>query len=113
MNANVIARKLDVIEQKSAMRSVDVAQLLGTRPETVSRWNTGKAFPRSDSQRTLIALGYLVDLLSEFYQPQESRLWFFSPQRTLDGASPAELIQGGKIQDVIDVVDQLRDGVHL
>ena len=113
MNTNVIARKLVGIEEKSAMRSVDVAQLLGARPETVSRWNTGKAFPRSDSQKTLIALAYLVDLLAEFYEPQESRLWFYSPQRVLDGVTPAQMIQSGKIQDVIAVVDQLRDGVHL
>lgn len=44
MEMNAIARKLEVIEKKGAMRSVDVANLLGTRPETVSRWNHGKAF---------------------------------------------------------------------
>jgi len=69
MNANVIAKKLESIERKGAMRSVDVANLLGTRPETVSRWNLGKAFPRSDAERTLLDLEYLVDLLSDIYQP--------------------------------------------
>jgi hypothetical protein len=113
MNANVIARKLESIERKGAMRSVDVANLLGTRPETVSRWNQGKAFPRSDAQRTLLDLEYLVDQLAELYEPEEARLWFYSRQKLLRGATPAELIQQGKIQELITVVDQLRDGVHV
>ena len=113
MNTNVIARKLDTIERKGAMRSVDVANLLGTRPETVSRWNQGKAFPRSDAERTLLDLEYLVDLLSDIYEPEEARLWFYSRQRLLQGATPAELIQQGKIREIITVVDQLRDGVHV
>jgi hypothetical protein len=113
MNANVVAKKLESIERKGAMRSVDVANLLGTRPETVSRWNLGKAFPRSDAERTLLDLEYLVDLLSEIYQPEEARLWFYSRQKLLGGEAPAELIRAGKIQELISAVDQLRDGVHV
>ncbi len=113
MNANVIARKLESIERKGAMRSVDVANLLGTRPETVSRWNQGKAFPRSEAERTLLDLEYLVDLLSEIYQPDEARLWFYSRQRLLGGTTPAEFVREGKIQELITAIDQLRDGVHV
>jgi hypothetical protein len=113
MNANVIAKKLESIERKGAMRSVDVANLLGTRPETVSRWNNGKAFPRSDAERTLLQLEYLVELLSEIYLPEEARMWFYSPQKLLKGEAPAELVRAGKIQELIAAVDQLRDGVHI
>ncbi len=113
MDTNVIARKLNVLWEKAAMRSVDVANLLGTRPETVSRWNQGKAFPRSDAQRTLLDLEYIVEQLADFYEPQEARLWLFTRQRLLKGATPAELIQAGKAADVIAVIDQLRDSVHV
>jgi len=113
MNTNAIARKLEDIEKKSAMRSVDVANLLGTRPETVSRWNQGKAFPRPSAQKTLLELEYIVDELADFYEPQEARLWLFSRQKRLEGATPAELIQQGRIEEVIAIVDQLRDGVYL
>lgn len=113
MNANVIARKLDVLEEKGAMRSVDVANLLGTRPETVSRWNQGKAFPRSDAQRMLLDLEYIVEQLADFYEPQEARLWLYSRQKLLGGAIPAELIRDGKAHEVIAVIDQLRDSVHV
>jgi hypothetical protein len=111
--SNAIARKLQAIERKSAMRSVDVANLLGARPETVSRWNQGKAFPRPDTQKLLLDLEYIVDQLSDFYEPQDARLWLFSRQKLLRGATPAEAIQSGRVSDVIAVIDQLREGVFV
>lgn len=113
MSTNVIARKLELLQQKGAMRSIDVANLLGARPETVSRWNQGKAFPRSDAQRTLLDLEYIVEQLADLYEPREARLWLFSRQKLLDGATPAELIQRGQAAKVIEVVDRLRDSVHV
>jgi len=110
---NAIARKLLAIEEKGAMRSVDVANLLGTRPETVSRWNKGKAFPRPETERLLLELEYIVDQLSDFYEPKDARLWVFSRQKLLDGVTPAELIQRGETERVIAVVNQLRDGAYV
>ncbi len=110
---NAIARKLNAIRMKGAMQSVDVANLLGLRPETVSRWNQGKAFPRPGAERTLLELDYIVDELSDFYEPADARLWLYSPQKLLDGARPADLIQAGDTQRVIEIIDQLRDGVYL
>lgn len=111
--SNAIARKLDSIQEKSAMRSVDVANLLGARPETVSRWNQGKAFPRPEAQKNLLALEYIVDELSDIYEPKEARLWLFSRQKVLGGSSPADLIQEGKIDAVIDAIERLKAGVFL
>lgn len=111
--SNVIARKLESIESKGAMRSIDVANLLGARPETVSRWNQGKAFPRPEAQKMLLSLEYIVDQLSDIYEPQEARLWLYSRQRLLDGQTPADLIQAGRVDDVIGVIDRLREGVFV
>jgi len=109
----LIARKLESIHRKSPMRSVDVANLLGTRPETVSRWNQGRAFPRPDAQKLLLDLEYIADQLSDFYEPADVRLWLFSRRKLLGGEVPAELIQRGRASDVIRVIDQLRDGVFV
>jgi uncharacterized protein (DUF2384 family) len=111
--SNAIARRLSAIQEKGAMRSVDVANLLNARPETVSRWNQGKAFPRPDAEKLLLQLEFIIDQLSDFYEPQEARLWLYSPQRMLNNQSPAELIQGGRSQDVLSAVNQLRDSVHV
>jgi transcriptional regulator with XRE-family HTH domain len=71
MNANVIARKLGTLQEKGAMKATDVADALGIRPETVSRWNQGKAFPQPEAERALLDLEYIVDLLADLYQPNE------------------------------------------
>ncbi len=86
---------------------------LGARPETVSRWNQGKAFPRPDAQKQLLNLECIVDQLSGFYEPREARLWLFSRQKLLGGGIPAELLQQGRTDEVIALVDQMRDGVYL
>jgi hypothetical protein len=91
---------LQLNQRKSAMRSVDVANVVDARPETVSRWNQGKAFPRSDAQKLLLELEYIVDQLSDFCEPRDARLWMFSRQKLLGGEIPAELIQKGRSAEV-------------
>lgn len=95
------------------MRSIDVANALGLRPETVSRWNQGKAFPHPGTEQTLLELEYIIDELSDFYEPQEARLWLYSPQKLLNGQKPVDLIREGRSKDVITLVDQLRDGIYI
>lgn len=111
--SNAVARKLESIRVKGAMKSIDVANVLGLRPETVSRWNQGKAFPQPEAEKTLLELEYIIDELSDFYEPQEARLWLFSRQKLLDGRTPAELIQQGKTEEVRSMIAQLRDGVFV
>lgn len=111
--SNAIARKLDTIQRMSAMRFADVAKILGARPETVSRWNQGKASPRRDTEQLILDLEYMAEQLSDFYEPADIRLWFFSRQKLLRGEVPAELIQQGRSDEVIAVIDQLRDGVFI
>lgn len=113
MHANVIARKLDFLQQKGAMRSIDVANVLGIRPETVSRWNQGKAFPRPDAEHVLRDLEYVVDQLADLYEPAEAREWLFSRQRLLDGKAPAALIQQGHTESVLQVLRELLGGAHV
>ena len=108
-----VAKRLETIKTKGAMRSTEVANLLGTRPETVSRWNQGRAYPQPSTEKTLLELEYIVELLADFYEPNEARQWIFAPQRLLEGQSPAELIQEGRIDDVHHLVKQMREAVHM
>jgi hypothetical protein len=110
---NVIARKLDIIQEKGALRSVDVANVIDVRQETVSRWRQGKAFPQREKEKLLMELEWIVEQLSEFYSPPEARMWLYSRQKILDGSVPAELIQARRTEEVIQVIGQLRDGVYL
>lgn len=111
--SNAVARRLGSISTKGAMRHVEVANLLGTRPETVSRWNQGHAYPHAKTEKTLLELEFIVDQLSDFYEPNEARQWIFAPQKHLNGTSPAELIRQGHIDEVRRLVNQLRDAVYI
>jgi hypothetical protein len=109
---SAVGRRLDSLRTKGAMKNIEVANLLGTRPETVSRWNQGRAYPHAATEKTLLELEYIVDELSDFYEPNEARQWIFAPQKLLAGASPAELIRAGRIDEIMRLVGQLRDAVH-
>jgi hypothetical protein len=58
----------------------------------------------------LLALEWLLDQLADLYEPDEVLLWLFSPHRMLRGDRPADRIQQDKIDDVLALVAQLRDG---
>ena len=111
--SNAIARRLETILEKGAMRSSDIANILSVRPETVSRWNQGKAFPHPQTEKHLMELAFIVEQLSDFYEPQEARLWILSRQRLLEGRVPAEMIQEGSVDEVLTAISQLRDGVFI
>jgi len=111
--SNAVARKLESIRSKGGMKNIDIANVLGSRPETVSRWNQGRAFPQPEAEKTILELEYIIDQLSDFYEPQEARLWLFSRQKLLNGEKPAELIQQGRTEEVLAVINQLRDGVFI
>ena len=108
--ANAVANRLDSIRNRGGIKSREVAQLLDTTPQTVSRWRTGRVEPQPDRLRRLLTLEWLVGELAEFYEPQEARLWLFAPHRLLAGDRPADRIQQGKLDDVLALIAQLRDG---
>ncbi len=58
-------------------------------------------------------LAFIVEQLSDFYEPQEARLWILSRQRLLEGRVPAEMIQEGNVDEVLTAISQLRDGVFI
>ncbi|MCT7376006.1 MbcA/ParS/Xre antitoxin family protein [Chelativorans salis] len=111
--SSALAQVLDRISQKGAIKLIDVANMLDVRPETVSRWNQGKAYPHRDTEKLLLELEYIVDQLGDFYEPNDARRWIFARQRFLDGESPADLIRVGRIDDVLSLVQKMRDGVYL
>lgn len=111
--AGAVANRLDAIREHGGIKAREVAQLLDTTPQTVSRWRTGKVEPQPDRLQRLLTLEWLVGELAEFYAPDEARLWLFAPHRLLDGDRPADRIQQGKVDDVLRLIAQLRDGAFV
>ncbi|MEI6623303.1 MAG: antitoxin Xre/MbcA/ParS toxin-binding domain-containing protein [Actinomycetes bacterium] len=108
-----VADKLDAIKSHAGVRGREIAQLLDTTPQTVSRWQQGRVEPQPAKLQQLLVLEWITDQLSEFYEPDEARLWLFSPHRLLKGARPADRIQENATDEVLALIDQLRDGAFV
>lgn len=111
--SNAIAERLRDIQSKAGVTAKEVSKLLNTTPETVSRWNTGKTDPQPTSRDDLLRLGWLVSELAELYPPQEAKLWLFSPHKQLEGETPASAIADGKMENVLKIIAQLKDGAFI
>ncbi|GAA4338592.1 hypothetical protein GCM10023165_17380 [Variovorax defluvii] len=68
---------------------------------------------RAVRQNKGLELEFVIDKLADIYEPRDARLWLFSRRRLLDDQVPAELIQQGRVDEVLASVNQLLDGVHL
>jgi len=111
--STAIARKLDSIKDRSGISAREVAQLLATTPQTVSRWQTGRASPHPGSLDRLLKLDWIADQLGAVYEPDEARLWLFSPHSELDGQSAADLIAEGRMDEVLAVIDRLQSASYV
>lgn len=103
-----VVKMLESLRTKGAIKYVEVAKLLGKRPETVSRWNHARTYPRVYTEKALYDLECIVNRLADFYEPKQTRQWIFAPQNRLGGLSPADLIRAGHIDEVMHLAAQLR-----
>jgi transcriptional regulator with XRE-family HTH domain len=108
-----VAAKLESIKDKTGIRGRQVADLVGTTPQTVSRWQQGRVDPQPSHLIRLLTLEWISSELSEFYEPGDAKVWLFSRNRLLHGATPAELIQEDKIDEVLAVIEQLKTGAYV
>ncbi len=110
---SAVALRLDEIQHHAKVSAREVAELLNTTPETVSRWRQGRTQPQPDRRDSLLRLEWLVKELSELYPPAEAHLWLYSPHKRLAGQRPADLIQAGKAEEVLRIIAQLKDGAFV
>ena len=110
---STLAERLERIKELGGITGRDVAQLLDTAPEMVSRWSSGKIDPQRDGLHRLLELEFFLGELAEFYSPEEVKLWLFSPHTLFGGKTVAAQIQAGETQDVFALFDQLRSGAYV
>jgi transcriptional regulator with XRE-family HTH domain len=111
--AQALAEQLDRLKRRAGIRFREIARLLDTTPQTVSRWKSGKVEPHPEMLKHLLVLTWLAEELSEFYTPDQARIWLFKPHKLLKGDTPADRIQEGKLDDVRALIAQLKDGAYV
>ncbi len=108
--ARAVAKMIDDLRERGGLKGTDVANIAAVSPATVSRWTAGKASPHPKTQLIISDLRYVVDRLSEFYSPEETRLWLYSKHRLLDGERAIDLINRGHADKVLAVIESLDEG---
>jgi uncharacterized protein (DUF2384 family) len=91
--------------------TVDVAQVLGTTPRSVARWQQGDASPRRESVTRLLELKAVLDLASKVMRPDSARIWLRSPVPDLDYYRPLDLIEAGEFRRVVISLTALAEGL--
>ena len=110
--ANAVATMMDTLKERGGLKGTDVANVASVSPATVSRWSTGAAVPHPKTQLLISDLRYVVDLLADFFDPDETRTWLYARHRLLDGARAVDLIHGGRAAEVIALIESLDEGAY-
>ncbi|MGH6919049.1 MAG: hypothetical protein ACREJ0_15255 [Geminicoccaceae bacterium] len=110
---SAVTRMLDDLREKGGLKSADIANIVHVSPPTVSRWSHGKGTPPLRTQTTIADLRYVVDRLSDFYTPEETRLWLHAKHALLAHERAIDLIHEGRTEEVLAVIERLDAGAYL
>ena len=108
--ATAVSRILDQLRNEGGLQGKDIANIVAVSPATVSRWSKGKASPDLRTQTIIAELRYVVDRLSDFYSSDETRIWLHASHPMLSGERPIDLINGGRTEEVLNVIENLDSG---
>jgi transcriptional regulator with XRE-family HTH domain len=107
-----VARILDDLRDRGGLQGKDLANIINVSTATVSRWTNGKAHPDIDRQTILVDLRYVVDRLSDYYTPEETRLWLHARHPQLDGERAIDLINQDRTKEVLAIIERLDAGAY-
>jgi transcriptional regulator with XRE-family HTH domain len=107
-----VSRMLDQLRDGGGLQGKDIANIVDVSPAMVSRWSSGKATPDLKTQTVIAGLRYVVDRLAEFYTPGETRLWLHAPHPILKGERAIDLINTGRVEEVLGVIETLDAGAY-
>lgn len=110
--ATALSRILDHLRDDGGLQGKDIANIVSVSPATVSRWSNGKAMPDLRTQTVIAELRYVVDRLGEFYTPDETRLWLHTMHPMLNNERAIDLINAGRTEDVLAIIEALESGAY-
>lgn len=108
--STAVSRILDHLRDDGGLQGKDIANIVAVSPATVSRWSSGKATPDLRTQTVIAELRYVVDRLSDFYTPDETRIWLHTPHQMLKGERAIDLINSDRTEEVLAVIEALDSG---
>lgn len=111
--STAISRLVKDLRLLGGLKNVDLANIVGVSPPTVHRWSKGEGSPTIEKQRIIAELRWVAERLSDFYEPDEARLWLQTSHPQLGGRRPYDLINEGRTVEVLEILERLDSGVYL
>ena len=108
-----VARYIDELRHEGGLKGTDIANIADVSPATVSRWSKGKLSPHPRTQLVLSDLHYIVGRLRDYYSSKEIRIWLFARHPQLGGERAIDLINDGRSEEVLDILERLDTGAYL
>lgn len=110
---SAVSRLLDDLKKYGGLNGRDIANIVDVSTPTVSRWGSGSAVPSIGKQAIIAELRWVAERLSDFYTPEETRLWLHTGHPLLNGERAIDLINEGRTPEVLEVIEQLDSGAYL
>jgi uncharacterized protein (DUF2384 family) len=85
----------------------EIAQATGVKLRQVQNWANGSSRPERAKGDRLLRLKYVIELLSEVYQPEGVDIWLHSPKRVLDGRRPIDVLAEDDFSEVTTLAQRL------
>ena len=108
-----VPRYLADLQETGGLKGTDIANLVDVSKATVSRWKSGQKKPQPRHELILSDLYYVVGRLSEYYSPEEIRIWLYAMHPQLSGERAIDLIHDGRTIEVLKILDRLDNEVYL
>jgi transcriptional regulator with XRE-family HTH domain len=105
--------ELDALRSVLGITQVQLAQILGTTPRTVSRWRSTSAAhvePRPSAAVRLRDMDHLRWLMETNLGAEQSREWLRRPNWALRGRAPIDLLLDRDIDTVLGLVLTIAEG---
>ncbi len=107
MSSAAVSRVLATLRQDGGLLGTDIAALTDVSKATVHRWLNGKAAPQPKSELIISDLNYVVQKLSDYYKPENIRVWLYARHPQLNGERAIDLIHENRTDEILTIIARL------
>ncbi len=107
MSSAAVSRVLATLQRDGGLLGTDIAALTDVSKATVHRWLKGKAAPQPKSELIISDLNYVVQKLSDYYKPENIRLWLHTRHPQLNGERAIDLIHDNRTDEILTIIARL------
>ncbi len=111
--STAVSRIIEGLRAQGGLQGKDIANIVNVSTATVSRWSNGNGSPSLKTQTVIADLRFVVERLSDFYTPDEARLWLNSRHPLLNNERAIDLINADRTEEVLGVIERLDSGAFV